>query len=208
MSRFIDISVEIDERMICWPETATPKIDYKNKMADGDSTNDRNIYINLHTGTHMDAPNHFINEGNTIEKICLDKCCGRVYVLDIKENVISGDVIYRHKEIFKNYSKVLFKTSNSNLSKDIFNYNFVALDESGAVAILDYGIELLGIDYLSIQKYGRENNSVHTLMLGRNVVILENIDLSRIDEGEYELFAFPIKIKGVESSPVRAVLKK
>ncbi|KUO74777.1 MAG: hypothetical protein APF77_10970 [Clostridia bacterium BRH_c25] len=208
MSEYIDISVEIDEHMVCWPETVYPKIDYKKSIAQGDSTNDRNIYINLHTGTHMDAPNHFIKDGNTIEQICLDKCCGRVYVLNVEENVISEEVIDRNKEIFERYTKVLFKTKNSNLSKGKFDCGFAAFDESGAVAILKYEIELIGIDYLSVQKYGHENNIVHTLLLGNNTVLLENINLSQVDEGEYELFAFPIKIKGVEGAPVRAVLKK
>ena len=208
MSKLIDISVAIDEQMVCWPETATPKIDYKKSLTQGDSTNDRNIYINLHTGTHMDAPNHFIKDGNTIENICLDNCCGRVYVLDIEENVINKEVIDRHKEIFKAYSKVLFKTKNSSLSKDKFDYGFAAFDVSGAKAVLEYDIELIGIDYLSVQKYGDENNEVHILLLGNNIVLLENIDLSQVNEGEYELFAFPLKIMGVEGAPVRAVLRR
>lgn len=207
MNSFIDISVEIEGKMVCWPDTVTPRIDYKNRIAEGDTTNDRNLYMNLHTGTHMDAPNHFIENGSTIEQICLDKCCGRAYVLKVEGNVINGETINKHKDIFERYSKVLFKTNNSTQVKYKFDYDFTAFDEYGARAILDYGIELIGIDYLSVQKYGESNNIVHQLLLGKSTVLLENIDLSQVEEGEYELFAFPVKINGVEGAPVRAVLK-
>ncbi len=207
MKRLIDISVAIDEQMVCWPDTLTPKIEYKKSIAQGDSTNDRNIQINLHSGTHMDAPNHFIKDGSTIEQICLDKCCGMVFVLKVEGNVINKEIVDRYKEVFRVYSKILLKTENSVLSGDKFDYNFAAFDTSGAKAILEYGIELIGIDYLSVQKFGNENNEVHTLFLSNNVILLENIDLSQVAEGEYELFAFPVKINGVEGSPVRAVLR-
>ena len=101
----------------------------------------------------------------------------------------------------------MFKSENSCRIKDKFDYGFVGLDESGARAILEYDIELIGIDYLSVQKFGDENNIVHTLLLGKNILLLENIDLRQVNEGEYELFAFPVKIRGVEGAPVRAVLR-
>lgn len=208
MSKLIDISIEIDEQTVCWPETVTPHIEYKKRISQGDSTNDRNLYMNLHTGTHMDAQNHFIDSGNTIEQICLDKCCGTAYVLKVEGDVINKEVIERHKEVFKKYTNILFKTDNSSRNKGVFDFDFVAFDETGAKAILEYDIELIGIDYLSVQKYGKENDIVHKLLLGRNIVLLESIDLRQVDEGEYELYAFPVKIKGVEGAPVRAVLKQ
>jgi arylformamidase len=202
-----DISIGIQPTMLVWPGVSAPIIKSHKAIESGDSVNDRDMCINLHTGSHMDAPEHFIKDGLTIDKVAIEQCYGRAYVLEVDEHVINEEVINYHRDIFKIYERVIFKTKNSQSRCGEFNYDFSAFDESGAKAISKYPVKLVGIDYLSIQKYGKHYDMVHKILL-KNMIILENLELRDINPGEYILSAFPIKIIGAEAAPVRAVLIK
>ncbi|MFW6312191.1 MAG: cyclase family protein [Nanoarchaeota archaeon] len=204
---YIDISSKINDKTTIWPEGKELEISfYKNILKDG-------VYSSLvkmdsHTGTHLDAPKHFIKNGMSVDHIPLSKCVGKVYVVDIKNKEINKQTIYSISDCLSKNDKIIFKTKNTELDDKEFYEDYVALDISGAKEISKYELDLIGIDYLSIQKYGEEYNEVHRILLKNNILILEGLNLKNVDEGKYKLYAFPLNIENLEASPVRAVLEK
>ncbi len=163
----------------------------------------------LHTGTHMDAPYHFLAQGATLDKIALERLIGPVTVLEVPQDVsvLSGDVLARLPAGLIT-ERVLFKTRNSTYWSEHphrFHKDFVAIDPSGADFLVERGVRLVGIDYLSIAPF-RQGQATHEALLGAGVVILEGLDLSGVSQGEYQLYCLPLKIGGVEGAPVRAIL--
>lgn len=208
MIKFIDISLKVGDTIPIWPNMPTPKVDKLKDILNGDEVTNSSLYIDVHCGTHIDAPAHHIANGKLVEDIPLKLCTGKVFVIEIQDDVINKEVIDKYKNVFCKYKKILFKTKNSLLLNNNFDVNYVAFDKSGADEIVKYNIELLGIDYLSIQKFGKEHNIVHKILLEKDIVVLEGLDLRNVKSGEYELYAFPINISNSEGSPVRAVLKR
>ncbi len=206
MSEYIDISMPVHKNMPHWPGMPTPKIRLI-KEFDKDGVKNSVMSTDLHAGTHIDAPSHYFKDGISIDELPLHKFLGSTYVLKTDAQVIDSSVIQNNKEVFKKYKRILFKTSNSKLLNKDFRKDYTAFDNSGAMELCKHDIELVGIDYLSIQKFGNKYSDVHKALLLNNILILEGLDLSRVNEGIYKLYAFPIHIIGVEASPVRAVLK-
>ena len=205
----IDISIQISSKMPVWPGTPPPEI-HVIKSVEKDEVNVSSISIDLHTGTHMDSPLHFVKNGRTIEQLNLENLTGPCLVLNLEgEQLITEEIIKRKIIDNKKINKLLFKTDNSKLwsSTNKFYKDYVGLSECAAKWIVEKGIELVGIDYLSIQAFSQPD-SVHITLLEKEVIILEGLNLENVEEGEYILYAFPINIQNVEGSPVRAVLKK
>ncbi len=161
------------------------------------------IHMDLHTGTHMDAPLHNIQNGSTIDQIDLSKVITKCKVINLS-NVSDGitDEDLKERDI-KAGDFLIFKTKNS--FEEYFNFNFIFLKESGAAFLKEKGIKGVGIDSLGIER-SQENHATHKILAEEGIVILEGLRLKDIEEGEYTLIAAPIKIKGAEASPVRAVL--
>lgn len=208
MTRLIDISLKVGDNIPVWPNMPSPKIEKLKDISKGDEVTNSILYTDVHCGTHIDAPAHHLANGKLIEDIPLQICTGKVFVLEVTGDVIDKEVIDNHKEVLYNYKKVLFKTKNLGILDKEFNVNYVAFDKSGAEEIVKYNIELLGIDYLSVQKFGKEYNIVHKILLDKDIVLLEGLDLRNVESGEYEIYAFPINISNCEGAPVRAILRK
>ncbi len=204
--RLIDISVPISKDTIMWEDEFLPLIEMFSSLKKGDIANSSFIKMSLHTSTHIDFPLHFLDTGKKSDEINIKKFYGKVFVVEIKDEPISASV-FEKSGIPLGTKKLLIKTSNSRLYKESgFSKDFNALCKSGADWIVNHDIELVGIDYLSIEKYENDNYYVHKTLLGNEILILEGINLENVKEGEYTLFALPLKIKGVEASPVRAFL--
>jgi len=161
------------------------------------------ITLDMHTGTHLDAPLHVIENGKTVESIDLFKVITKCKVIDmthIATKITRTDLepVNINPEDF-----VLFKTQNSYMDK--FDSSFVYLDESGAQYLRDKGIKGVGIDSLGIER-NQPGHPTHKLLLGSDIVVLEGLRLAEIDEGEYFLIALPLKIDRAEACPVRAIL--
>ncbi|WP_186429895.1 cyclase family protein [Clostridium sp. BSD9I1] len=208
MIQLIDISLKVGDTIPIWPNMPAPKIGKLKDILNGDEVTNSCLYTDIHCGTHIDAPAHHIPNGKLVEDIQLQLCTGKVFVIEITDDVINKEIINTYKNVFCEYKKVLFKTKNSTLLNNKFDENYVAFDMSGADEISKYNMELLGIDYLSIQKFGKEYNTVHKILLEKDIVLLEGLDLRNVESGEYELYAFPINISNSEGAPVRAVLKR
>jgi len=160
-----------------------------------------------HCGTHIDAPSHFEENGKTIDRISPEDLIGDVMVCEITDNEKIGlnDLKLLRLE---NIKRVIFKTVNSTYWKlHTFKRDFVYLTKDAAQYLVDNGIKLVGIDYLSIEKFESRQAETHHILLQNNVIIIEGLDLSGIKAGNYELIALPLKIKDGDGSPARVILK-
>lgn len=163
-----------------------------------------------HTGTHIDAPSHFLKNGITLDQMPIESFCGPAVVLDcttIKEKITAQDLeIYKqdiNKETF-----ILFKTKNSFLKPDApFDYNFVYLEESAASFLASTKIKGIGFDYLGIER-GQKNHEVHITLMEKNITIIEGLRLSHINPGKYQLWVLPLLINGSDGAPARALLSE
>jgi arylformamidase len=203
-SEFYDISLNIEEGMLSFPGDTVPEFN-KIKEIDNDNYNLSNMMVSVHVGTHVDAPSHFIKNGKTINELSPERFLGDVQVVEIKDD---KEISKEELEKVEFYSdKILFKTQNSNMISDKdFNNDFVYLNHEGAKYLIESGINFIGIDYLTIESIDTQEFTVHKLLLKNNVIVLEGINLKEIKPGNYKMIAPPLKIKGAEASPVRALL--
>jgi arylformamidase len=206
--KFYDISVSLGGEAIDFPGD-TP---YQRKMVQtldgGGECNLSEITMTVHAGTHMDAPYHFFSQGKTIDRFPVEKFVLSAMVVNIRNSVSIEPEALEGVNIQRGEA-VLFKTCNSLKwwsGNGLFDENFVYLSENGADWCLEKEVGLVGIDYVSIEKYGSEGAPAHRKLLGGGIPILEGINLEGVPAGRYALYAFPIKIRGGDGAPVRAVL--
>jgi arylformamidase len=209
MPNLIDISVPLHPGLPVWPTSRPATITQTESMKKGSIANVTRMEIGSHTGTHIDAPLHFVDDAKTTEEIPLEKFVGTCQVLDFqgKTKITANDLAAVRLQ--KGVEKLLFKTDNSRLWDNFshpFDENFCALDAGAAQWVVDNGIHLVGIDYLSIQLY-HDPPDTHVILLSNEVVIVEGLDLRQVEPGVYRLICLPLKIRGVEGTLARAVLE-
>ena len=205
----IDISVSINESLPVWPGSPGAKISQLMEIGDDSVANVSHISIESHTGTHIDAPLHFEKNGKTTAEIPLDKLIGPCQVIEVLNTKSIDTEILKKIDFESGVKKILFKTDNQQYWKkqtQQFEKDYTALSPDGAQFLVDMGIELVGIDYLSIQRF-HDPIDTHTTLLQNSVVILETINLCEVNPGLYRLICLPLKVDGVEGCPVRAVLE-
>ena len=198
----IDISTEISERMTIYP--GNPGVSIKTERnADGFAVSE--LRIGSHTGTHMDAPYHVFGSGKKAGGTKLEKLYGRCRVLDltkVKGSIEADDIRVfriRREEI------ILLKTRNSLIKSKRFRKDFVYIGKSAAKLLAESGANAIGVDYLSVEKFGAKPES-HRILLSK-MAVFEGLSLSNVKPGSYLFIGFPIKI-GIDAAPVRAVLIK
>ncbi len=204
--KIYDVSVPIHEGMHDFPGNQPYTSTRILNMDDGAIANLTSFTMSAHTGTHVDAPLHFIRDGRNMDEMDLSVLIGPavVYQLDSEERIERGDLEQLN---LKGVERVLFKTSNSGLWRNEgFQTQYIFISGEAAQYLVDSGVKLVGIDYLSVQQYDSEDISPHTVLLGNEVVLLEGIDLSEVPPGNYQLVALPLKLVGAEGAPARAVL--
>ena len=207
----IDISVSINVSIPVWPGDEPPLIKENVTNDDEGTIHTSVVTMNVHTGTHIDAPKHFYPTGKVASDLSLDRLCGNCQVLEIPPAVsliTKGDIL--RANFVKNCPRVLFKTNNSRMWKaegSEFFPEYTALAVSGAQFLIDAGVDFVGIDYLSIAPYSNVWD-VHQALLSRQIVILEGINLDAVKAGIYELLCLPLKLDSQDGLPVRAVLRE
>lgn len=205
-----DISVTITPELVCWPGDPLVEIQETARIAEGAAANVTRLLLGAHNGTHFDAPRHFLEGTAGVDEMPLDALVGTVYVLDmtgLQGHIEVSDL--QEAGLPDNAERVLFKTRNSQIwAKDSTNFyrDYIALAPDGAKWLVERGIKLVGIDYLSIEEFEPEKYNTHYVLLGRGVVVLEGLDLSAIEPGEYTIFALPLKIKNGDGAPGRVLL--
>lgn len=203
----IDITFPISKKTLKWPGSVG--FEYKWQMEIPNDTNNLSSFsIDSHLGTHLDAPLHFIEGGRSIENLELEKLLGDVFVLEIYNIKSITDLDLENARIPKGCNKLILKTDNQLYWKEKlteFQEDFSSIDASGAKWIVERGIHLIGIDYLSIQRYN-DGPETHQILLKNEVIIVETLNLEHVNQGWYYLICLPLKIEGLEASPVRALL--
>lgn len=206
--KIYDITIPVHPGMAVWPGDSGVEIKRVSKIEMGDSANVSHLALGAHTGTHVDAPYHFVPEGIPLDQVPLDRFVGPVWVVEIAG---VGLITAAHLEaaaIPKEAERVLFKTDNGLIwdrADDGFAQDFVALSPDAAEFLVDRDLLLVGIDYLSIAPYG-DSTPTHQVLLGAGIVVLEGIDLRGVTPGAYNLYCLPLKLVGVDGAPARAIL--
>ncbi len=209
MRKIFDISLTISPTMPVWPGDPTIILERVSKIEEGGASNVSRFVTSVHTGTHVDAPVHFLPGEKSVENLSLDVLLGPAQVVKIPTDVglITSDVLETcHFE--EDIQRVIFKTRNSRYWDEktpLFHKDFVAISPDGAEFLVNRKIRLVGIDYLSVAPY-RESRPTHEILLQAGIVLLEGLDLGRVPEGVYDLYCLPIKLAGSDGAPARAVL--
>lgn len=203
--KLIDISLPIHPKMPIYPGNQLTEFTPIVKPSGSRLTT---VTIDSHAGTHIDGPSHSLASGGPVSEFPLDRFYGPCRVLDllhVSELITADDL--KEKSIQPG-ERILFKTTNSTRGYDQFYENWVALSSDGAAYLAQCDVALVGIDWFGIKQKGAPDNGAHTALLEKGIPILEGIDLTKADEGEYILSAFPIAYQGTDGAPARAVLIK
>jgi arylformamidase len=203
-----DVSVPIQNGMPVWPSDPPVKLTPSVHPSRDGSHTIRLTAIDMgsHTGTHIDAPSHFVEGGRTLDQIPLDWLVGAATVFQIDGvRAISRKDLARFD--WTNVERVLFKTANSAMWADSnFNRDFVALEPQAAQFLVERGVRLVGIDYLSIDPFGSVAHPAHFALLPNDVVVLEGLDLRQVTPGHYHMVALPLNLHGADGAPTRVIL--
>ena len=205
MRKIHDITVPLSADLPVYPGDPPVVIDSWKSIAAGDHSNLSRITLSTHSGTHIDPPRHFIDSGICVDEIPLGLLVGKALVVEIagvKE--IGRDELERLR--VRGVDRLLLKTDNSELWNDgAFHHDYAALTVEGARFLLEAGVKLIGIDYLSIESF-EGDGEVHRMLLDNGVLILEGLTLADVIPGDYQLICLPLKVKGGDGAPVRALL--
>lgn len=203
-----DVSVPLRDGMIHWPGDPECHIKRVNRMEDGAVCNLTHLSLSAHTGTHMDAPRHFVADGKTMEQMPLEAVIGRCRVFEMEcADQITADDLKKLK--LMPGQRVLFKTRNSTRSWGMqeFDKHFVSIRQDAAQYLVEQKVMTVGVDYLSIGGYEKDGVETHQIMLGAGMWVIEGLNLADIKPGYYELICLPLKIEGADGAPCRVVLR-
>jgi arylformamidase len=204
--KIYDITQTIDVTMTVYKDKPEKRPDIKiNRTHDHGGVMESTISLDVHTGTHLDAPLHMLKDGQTIDLMPLEPLITPCKVLDlthVTEGITEEDL---KKYTLEPNDVLLFKTRNS--FENFFNPEFIYLTHSGAEWLAAHHIKGVGTDALGIER-SQPGHPTHRTLFAANIYVLEGLALADIEPGDYELIALPLKLKGLEASPVRAVLRK
>jgi arylformamidase len=209
LSAIIDISVPLKPDMPTWPDSVGLRLIRTMSLEAGDKANVSRLDCDVHMGTHVDAPWHFLNDGFTVDEMSLDVLIGPATVAYLPEaSVITANEL-ADLNLASGIQRLLLKTRNSGLwaaGVTKFRKDYVALSADASRWVVDRGIRLVGIDYLSVQCY-EDNPLTHQILMQAGVIIVEGLNLAGVQAGSYELICLPIRLVGADGAPVRAVLR-
>ena len=209
--KIYDVTVPISENVPVYEGDPKVKINVAASLAKGDAANVTQLCFGAHTATHVDAPNHFIEGTRKVAELDLEKFIGRCRVVELDAEVL--EIEPKHVENLETIERVLFKTRNSAFWNDPgagFRTDFTYISTEAARLLVEKNIKLVGIDYLSVEKFGSEDFATHITFLEKEVAIIEGLDLREVPAGDYELICLPLKIisETGDGAPARTVLRE
>ena len=208
--KMIDISLRIHPKMLTWPSDPGVSIEPASRISAGKAANVSELHCGTHTGTHIDPPLHFIQDGTPIDQIPLETLVGPAVVADLTS--VRSDIGAAELDSLNlppGTERLLFHTRNSDFWQEespVFTEDYVAVTAGGAQWIVDHGIKLVGIDYLSVEHRGTPGHPTHVTLLGAGVVIVEGMNLDGVAAGDYTLICLPLRIVDGDGGPARALL--
>ncbi|UCF37918.1 MAG: cyclase family protein [Acidobacteriota bacterium] len=205
MGQIYDVTALLHEGTANWPGDTPFSRDVSERISEGSCMNLSRVEMSLHTGTHMDAPWHYADSGVGIDEVPLEACLGRALLVSI-ENVTEVQVEDVKDVIRKGPERVLFRF-DSQKNADIFRKDFTYFSAEAARALGEAGVRLIGTDSASVDIWDSKTLPAHRAFNENSVFLLENLVLNGVPDGEYELIVLPLRIRGGDGSPVRAVLR-
>lgn len=204
----IDISLGVSGELPVWPGDPPIVLDRTASMDAGDAANVSRLSASVHIGTHVDAPLHFVAGGSPVEALPLEVLIGPAHVVHLPRARVIDESSLEAAAIPAGAQRLLFKTSNGRLwDESGFEEDYVAVAESGARWLVERGVRLVGVDYLSVAPFSAPVPT-HQVLLEAGVVIVEGLDLRSVAAGRYTLYCLPVKLIGSDGAPARALLKK
>jgi arylformamidase len=208
LMRIYDVTVPLKEGMATYAgEEPGPKLDFHSLISQGKSANVSALSLGSHTGTHVGAPHHFLDNGVTMEQVPVDHLVGPCRVIEHKGEGHIGAADLEAAGIPDGTRRLLVKTSNGPFWDDAeFHPEFLALDDDAGPWLVQRGIVLVGLDYMSIERFRSPTHAVHVAMLKTNAVLLEGLDLRAVAPGEYFMVCAPLPVVGADGAPARVFL--
>lgn len=207
--KIYDVTLTMRPDMPVWPGDHPVELYRDEKIEEGANANVSILSISVHTGTHVDSPYHFLNDGTAVDVLPLEVLIGPVQVVELTGNatVIDAHVV-ENLNLLPGIERLLFKTRNSDFWSEepqVFHPDFVGIDEAASRILVDKGIKLVGIDYLSIAPF-KKSRPTHEVFLKAKVVLIEGLNLTNIHPGKYTLYCLPLKLKNTDGAPARTIL--
>lgn len=208
---WIDATAPLDTAITPVYEGDPPmRLSFVKDMRRGDALTLSSYSLGAHSGTHIDAPMHFINGGASVDQISLDRLIGPARVIEIADSVRAIDAAELDRHQWRGAPRILFRTRSSIrgwMTSRQFHRDFAFIAPDAAQLLADAGVQLVGIDYLSAEQFGATSPKTHQILLGRGIPIVEGLSLVGVPPGDYDLIVLPIKVVAHEGAPARAVLK-
>ena len=205
---WIDVSVTVRHGMPHWPDNPPIVMQRPMELLRGHACNLSHLAMGVHTGTHIDAPVHFIHQAAGVDEMPLAATMGPARVIEIADpRVITADELRGHS--LQAGERVLFRTANSPRcwQADRFVEDFVYISEQAAEHLAETRVRTVGVDYLSVGGYHADGAKIHRILLSAGIWIIEGLDLSAVRAGRYELICLPVKLHGSDGAPARALLR-
>jgi len=206
---WVDVSVPLRSGMVHWPDNPPVRIERMLDMERGNVANVSSLSLGAHTGTHMDAPLHFVRGGQGMDAMPLGATIGRARVIEIRDPTsIKADELGHHG--IARGERILFKTRNSLVAwwTQDFIEDFVYVSRGAARYLARRGVRTVGVDYLSVGGFREDGVETHRALLGAGIWVIEGLDLSRVEPGEHELICLPLKVEKGDGAPARALLRR
>ncbi len=179
-------------------------------MRKGDGLTLSKYDMGAHSGTHLDAPMHFVKDGAPVDQVALTSLIGPARVIQIDDSVQVIDAVELNRHEWKGAERILFRTRSTSghwMDSSTFHRDFAYLTGDAAQALADDGVKLVGVDYISAEQFASPEPLAHRALLGKGIPIIEGLDLSAAPAADYDLIILPIKVAGHEGAPARAVLR-
>jgi arylformamidase len=206
--KLLDVSVPLRQGLPTYPNNPPFELQPIQRIADGGTANVSRLVMGTHTGTHVDAPFHFFDEGIGVDELPLELLMGRARVVEItsRGGIRAEDL---EQAGLREDLRVLFKTSNSALwNSDTFHEDYVYIADSGARYLVEQGVKVVGVDYLSVEQFKKEGAPAHRTLLSNGVIIIEGLNLAEAEPGMYEMYCLPLPVTGGDGAPARVILKR
>lgn len=206
--KLIDVSVPLDAALPNYPGNTPFALEPIKRLARGDSSNVSSLHLSAHAGTHVDAPRHFFDDAPASEGLSLEMLIGRARVVDVtsRKGVAAEDLAPLN---LSEDVRLLIKTANSRLwNSPEFHRDYVGVTESGAKHLVEHGIKVVGVDYLSVECFKQPGAPAHHTLLGAGVIVIEGLNLRDVEPGIYEMICLPLRIVGSDGAPARVVLRR
>jgi arylformamidase len=206
--KLIDVSVPLDESLASYPNNLPFSLEAVKRIARGDSSNVSALHMSAHTGTHVDSPRHFYDDGTGTEALPLEMLIGRARVIELRPRAGITAEDLAAVDLSEDV-RVLIKTQNSKLWGDPqFHKEYAGVTESGAKHLVEHGIKVVGVDYLSVEVFKTPGAPAHHILLGGGTIVIEGLNLRDVEPGVYDMICLPLKIVGSDGAPARVVLRR